>query len=103
MAIEKFTRFAVLMLLSVTANAADLIVLNTVAAKSALEQLAPAFEGTSPHKVILRFATTAEMKAEIEKGVRFDVALLTSAAVDDLIKHCSLRLVAQFSNPGNIG
>lgn len=82
----KFARFAVLALLSATASAADVVVLSTVAAKSVLEQLAPAFEEASGHKVILRFATTAEMKAEIEKGAPFDMALLTTAAVDDLIK-----------------
>lgn len=86
MTIGKFARFAVLALLSATASAADVIVLSTVAAQSALEQFAPAFEGASRHKVILRFATAAEMKAEIEKGAAFDLALLTSAAVDDLIK-----------------
>ena len=65
---------------------AEVVVMGTVAAKSVLEEIAPAFERSSKHKLILRIATAAELKAEIEKGAPCDVALLTVAAVDDLIK-----------------
>ena len=67
-------------------QAAEVVVMGTVAAKSVLEEIAPAFERSSKHKLILRIATAAELKAEIEKGAPCDVALLTVAAVDDLIK-----------------
>ena len=67
-------------------QAAEVVVMGTVAAKSVLEEIAPAFERGSKHKLILRIATAAELKAEIEKGAPCDVALLTVAAVDDLIK-----------------
>ncbi len=72
--------------LGVSAQAAEIVVFSTVAAKSVLEEIAPAFERDSKHKLVLRFATAAELKAEIERGVPFDIALLTAAAVDDLIK-----------------
>lgn len=68
------------------AQAADITVFGSVAAKSALEQIVPAFETSSGHKVTLRIATTGELKGEIEKGAPFDVAFLTAAALDDLIK-----------------
>ncbi|HWW03919.1 substrate-binding domain-containing protein [Collimonas sp.] len=71
---------------SSNSRAAEVVVLSTVAAKSVLEEIAPAFERDSNHKLVLRFATAAELKAEIEKGAPCDVALLTVAAVDDLIK-----------------
>jgi molybdate transport system substrate-binding protein len=64
--------------LSVSAKAAEIVVFSTVAAKSVLEEIAPAFERDSKHKLTLRFATAAELKAEIEKGAPFDVFVLLS-------------------------
>ena len=49
--------------LSVSAKAAEIVVFSTVAAKSVLEEIAPAFERDSKHKLTLRFATAAELKA----------------------------------------
>jgi molybdate transport system substrate-binding protein len=69
-----------------SAQAADITVFGTVAAKSALEQIVPAFEAGSGRKVTLRIATTGELKGEIEKGAPFDVAFLTAGALDDLAK-----------------
>lgn len=65
---------------------------STVAAKGALELIKPDFERANGHTVRLHFGTAAELKAEIEKGAPFDVALLTTAAIDDLIRQS--RLVA---------
>lgn len=64
----------------------QLTVYSTVAAKGALELITPEFERASGHTLQLKFGTAAELKAQIEKGAAFDVALLTSAAIDDLIK-----------------
>jgi len=72
--------------------AADIHVLSTNGMKHALEKLAPEFEATTKHKLALQFAPAADMKARIEKGEAFDLAFLTSAAIDDLIKQG--RLVA---------
>lgn len=72
------------------AQAADITVFGTVAAKSALEQIAPAFEASSGHKVTLHIATTGELKSDIEKGAHFDVAFLTAAALDDLARQGKL-------------
>ena len=72
-------------LLSPTLARADtLIVYATVAAKGALERTAPDFERATSHSVKLKFGTAAELKGEIEKGAAFDVALLTTAAIEDL-------------------
>ena len=72
------------------ARADDIIVFGTVAAKSALEQIAPAFERDTHHKLVLHIATTGELAADIDKGAPFDVALLTQAALDDLIRQGKL-------------
>lgn len=72
------------------AHAADLTVVSTNAFKTVLEELGPQFERASGHKLTMRFASTSEMKARIEKGEAFDVAVLTAAAADDLIKQAKL-------------
>lgn len=81
-----FVIFAALTLSLSQALAVELSVAATVAAKSALQQLAPAFEQATGHTLKLRFASAAEIRAEIEKGALFDVAVLTTAAVDELVK-----------------
>ena len=51
-------------------RAAEVVVLSTVAAKTVLEEIAPTFERDSKQKLILKFATAAELKSEIEKGAK---------------------------------
>lgn len=84
---------AVVAVLAVVAPAhpADLTVVSTNAFKTVLEELGPQFERASGHKLTMRFASTSDMKARIEKGEAFDVALLTTAAADDLIKQAKLN------------
>jgi molybdate transport system substrate-binding protein len=66
------------------AQAAEIVVYGTVAAKAALQQIVPAFEHDTGNKVTLRVATTGELREAIEKGAAVDVAILTNAALDDL-------------------
>lgn len=58
------------------AYAAEITVLSSNGVKTVLEELGPQFEKASGHKLVLRFAAAAELKAQIEKGATFDVALL---------------------------
>jgi molybdate transport system substrate-binding protein len=69
-----------------TASAAEIRVISSNALKATLEELAPAFEQASGHKLVLAFGAAAPLKTEIEKGAMFDVALLNAAGIDDLIK-----------------
>jgi molybdate transport system substrate-binding protein len=46
----------------------------------------PLFERASGHKVSVRFGLTREMKAEIEAGAAFDIALLPRSAIDQLVQ-----------------
>jgi molybdate transport system substrate-binding protein len=80
--------FAVLLMLALGAGvqAADITVLASNGVKAVLQELAPRFETATGHTLVFRFATAAELKAQIEKGDTFDVAILTSAIIDDLIK-----------------
>jgi molybdate transport system substrate-binding protein len=68
----------------VPAGAAEIKVICSNALKTALEQLAPAFEKATEHKLAIIFGATIPLKADIEKGAMFDVAILATDAVDNL-------------------
>jgi molybdate transport system substrate-binding protein len=72
------------------ANAAEIKVLVSNALKSTMEELAPQFEKASEHKLVMTFGAAAEIKTSIEKGAALDVAILTTAVTDDLIKEGKL-------------
>ena len=71
---------------AIPAGAAELRVICSNAMKTALEELAPGFENTAGHRLAVTWGPTIPLKAGIEKGVAFDVTLLTMDAVDDLIR-----------------
>ena len=68
------------------ASAADIQVLCSNGFKAVLEELAPQFERASGHKVNVKFGLAANFKQQIDGGESFDLAILTPALVDDLIK-----------------
>jgi len=75
-----------LLLAAGEASAAELTVLCSNALKSVLEELGPQFEKASGHKLKIEYGSTGPLKAQIEKGQAFDVAILGVEATDDLIK-----------------
>lgn len=78
---------AVAMLLTrpVAAQTGDITVLCSSGFKAVMEELAPQFERATHHKVVVRYGLAAKLKQEIEAGEAFDLAVLTPAAIDDLI------------------
>jgi molybdate transport system substrate-binding protein len=64
--------------------AADVNVLSGGAMRRFMLEAIPLFEAASGQKVAIRFALTRDMKAQIEAGAAFDVALLPRAAIDQL-------------------
>lgn len=82
--------FALLLAAAIPARAAEITLFSTNAFKTVLEELVPQFERTTGHKLTLRFGPTSEMKTRIEAGEAFDLAILTAAATDDLIKQAKL-------------
>jgi molybdate transport system substrate-binding protein len=50
-----------------------------------MEKLLPGYERSSRRHVTIEFGTSVELKRAIEGGRPFDVAILTPAAIDDLI------------------
>jgi len=68
------------------AIAADIQVLCSNGLKAVMEDLGPQFERATGHKVMMKFGLAAGFKQQIEGGTPFDLAILTPALVDDLIK-----------------
>jgi molybdate transport system substrate-binding protein len=68
------------------AAAAEIQVLCSNGLKAVMEDLAPQFERATGHKVTVKYGLAANFKQQIEKGEPFDLAVLTPAALDDLIK-----------------
>ena len=68
------------------ANAADIHVLCSLGFKAVLEELGPQFERASGHKLVVTYGLAAGFKQQIDSGAAFDVAILTPALIDDLIK-----------------
>jgi molybdate transport system substrate-binding protein len=66
-------------------DAAEIRVVSGGAMRRFMLEAVPLFEQASGHKVTIRFGLTREMKAEIEAGAAFDVALLPRSAIDQLV------------------
>jgi len=82
--------FAMMLAANVAANAGEITVISSNALKTTLEQLAPAFEKATEHKLVFIWGAAVPLKADIEKGATFDLAVLTTAAIDDLIRQGKL-------------
>lgn len=67
------------------AGSSPVRLVSSVAAKAVVEALAPAFERTAKQTVTPVFGIAAELKAKVEAGEPFDVAILTAPLLDDLI------------------
>jgi len=67
-------------------SAAEIKVLASGGVRGALQELAPAFERATGNKLVITFGPAAVLKRQIEGGEAFDLAILTSAGIDDLAK-----------------
>ena len=89
---------------SVPASADEIKVMSSNALKTVFEQLTPDFEKATHHKLVFTFGAGVPLKAAIEKDVSFDVAALTTAAIDDLVKQGRLyatgRTIIAYANAG---
>ena len=70
----------------VAAQGAPVTVLVSNGMKAAIEELQPQCERAIARPLALQFNSTASVKKKIEAGEGFDVAIITSEAIDDLIK-----------------
>src|SRR5215467_4777793 len=79
------TGLAMLLAFGGCADAAEIKVLSSNALKSALEELAPQFEKSSEHKLVLVWGAAVPLRAQIEKGEVFDATILNTPGIDALI------------------
>ncbi len=79
------------------ASAERITVLCSNGFKAVLQDLAPQFEKATKHEVAINYSVSAELRRRIEGGEPFDLAILTSGLVDDLIK--TGRIVANSRAP----
>ena len=68
-----------------TAHAQSLTVLSSNATKALIEELGPQFEKATGQTLTVRFDNSATLKARIEGGEAFDVALLSESTVAALL------------------
>ena len=76
----------VALLAAASISAAEIKVLASGGVRTALEELAPAFERATGNKVVVAFGPAAILKRQIEGGESFDLAILNTAGIDDLAK-----------------
>jgi molybdate transport system substrate-binding protein len=73
------------------APAEEVTVLSANGLRAVLSEVASEFERTSGHKLTIRYSVSAELKKRIDAGERFDVAILTPAAIDQLAAAGAVR------------
>ena len=76
----------VLFFAAIPAHAEDIKIFSSVAMRAVVDELAPRFERETRHRVVATFGLAAALKGRIEGGEAFDLAILTPAQIDDLIK-----------------
>jgi molybdate transport system substrate-binding protein len=84
--------FGVLILLarSVAAEAAEVKVLCATAMRSAMKELGPEFERATGHQLMIQFDVVGALKRQIDAGEKFDVAILTTPLIDDVVKESKI-------------
>jgi molybdate transport system substrate-binding protein len=94
---------AALLLLASLAQAAEIKVLASTAVKTTLEELAPQFEKATGNKVDITFGPATALKAKIDEGTAFDVAILAAPVTDSLAGSGKLDLPATTIAHSGIG
>ena len=72
------------------AGAAELKVLCSGAMRAVLQQLAPAFEKSSSHKLVIEYATAGKVEEKVAADEGIEVAILTKPRVEKLVRVAKL-------------
>ena len=68
------------------AGAAELKVMSTEAMRPMLQELAPAFEAASKNKLVITYASDADVEKQVASDDTIDIAIVTKVRMDKLIK-----------------
>jgi molybdate transport system substrate-binding protein len=78
--------FIALLAQGAPAMAAEVKVLAGAVMPGVFAELGPQFERVTGHKIVIQYAPGAALRRQIEAGEAFDLAIIASERVDDLIK-----------------
>lgn len=78
--------FATLLIPQTQASDAEIRVICSNGIKGAMDKLIPQYEHSSGKHISIQYGASALLKKTIEGGESFDLAILTPAVIDDLIK-----------------
>ena len=78
--------FIALLAQGVAANAAEIRVMAGAVMPGVIGELGPQFERATGHKIVIEYGGGGTLRKQIEAGEAFDLVIIDSAEVDDLIK-----------------
>jgi molybdate transport system substrate-binding protein len=78
--------FIALLAQGVAATAAEVNVMAGAGMRGAFGELVPRFERATGHKIVIQYAGGATFRKQIEAGEAFDLVIIDSNEVDDLVK-----------------
>jgi molybdate transport system substrate-binding protein len=78
--------FIALFVQGVAAMAAEVKVMAGGGMSGAFGELVPQFERATGHKIVIQYGGGGTLRKQIEAGEAFDLVIIDSAEVDDLIK-----------------
>jgi molybdate transport system substrate-binding protein len=76
--------------LAADASAAELKVLSAGAMRGVLQELVPAFEAASGHKLKIEYATAGTVEQKVAADDEIDVAILTKPRLDKLVREAKI-------------
>ena len=74
------------LMMTTPVDAAEIVVLSSTAMREPLEDLVPAFEKTSGHKVTIIFKSGVDVSGAMRGGDQADLVVSTDTALDELVK-----------------
>jgi molybdate transport system substrate-binding protein len=82
--------FGLTVITATDVTAAEIKVLS-IPFKAPMDQIGPRFERETGHRLVIKYAPSAPLLKQIESGEPFDVVLIFSKLVDELIKQMKVR------------
>ena len=84
--LTRCTGFFLALAVAASANAADLHILCTNGIRAVVEDLRPKFEQQTGDRIVIMYEPSSQLRKRIDAGEPFDLAILTTALIDDAIK-----------------
>jgi len=92
--------FGLMILLAYDAapETAEVKVLCASAMRPVMKELGPRFERATGHQLMIQFDVVGALKHQIDAGERFDVAILTTSLIDDVVKEGKIAAGTRAAN-----